>query len=77
MKHGSLVVLITLVGGATAFAQMEKRASDQFFDPTFAAAKPAVGTLAPDLVLADLDGRPWSLHELAGRTIVLIKGSYT
>ena len=58
-------------------AQMDKRADDLYDAENFAKAKPAVGTKAPDLVLTDLDGRPWSLEEQQGRTVVLVKGSYT
>jgi hypothetical protein len=58
-------------------AQMEKRWTGQYDGEAFARAAPAVGTPAPDLVLRDLDGRPWSLHQLLGSTVVLVKGSYT
>ena len=71
----SLCVVIASM--ATAAAQMEKRASGQFDAEVFAAAAPAAGVAAPDLQLCDLEGRPRSLQALLGRTVVLVKGSYT
>jgi hypothetical protein len=62
---------------AAAAAQMEKRSSGQFDAEAFAAAATAVGSSAPDLQLCDLEGRPRSLFALLGRTVVLVKGSYT
>jgi len=58
-------------------AQMDRRADDLYDPEAFAAARPAVGSKAPDLVLTDLDGRPWALGEQDGRTVLLVKGSYT
>lgn len=58
-------------------AQMEKRWTGEYDGRAFAASAPAVGELAPDLALGDLDGRPWSTRLLLGRTVVLVKGSYT
>lgn len=58
-------------------AQMEKRWTGKYDGMAFARANPAVGATAPDLVLRDLEGRPWSLHQLLGSTVVLVKGSYT
>lgn len=58
-------------------AQMEKRWLDQYAGSEFARAEPAVGELAPDLQLWDLDGRPRSLALERGRKVVLIGGSYT
>ncbi|MEC7583961.1 MAG: hypothetical protein VYE77_06555 [Planctomycetota bacterium] len=57
--------------------QMEKRWIGEFGFSTFELAAPQVGTLAPDLQLWDLHGRPRSLHLERGRTVVLIGGSYT
>ena len=62
---------------ALSAAQMEKRWTGRYNGANFAKAAPAVGSLAPDLVLAELDGRVHSLHEHLGRTIVLIKAAYT
>lgn len=67
-----LVLLAALVP-----AQMEKRWTGRYDGMRFAKADPAVGTLSPDLVLDDLEGRTWSFHEQLGRTIVLIKAAYT
>lgn len=58
-------------------AQMEKRVADQYDPATFAAAAPAVGAVAPDLQLCDLQGRPRCLKALLGSTVVIVKGSYT
>lgn len=58
-------------------AQMEMRAADLYDPSTFAAAAPAVGSEAPDLRLCDLEGRPRALQALLGRTVVLVKGSFT
>lgn len=66
---------LSLALGATA--QMEKRENDLYMGAAFAAAAPAVGAAVPDLRLCDLEGRPRALHALLGRTVVLVKGSYT
>jgi len=70
--YAAITVLSSL-----ALGQMEKR-NDALYKPsTFENTAPAVGTPAPDLVLPDLDGRPWALSALEGRIVVLIKGGYT
>ena len=66
-----------LVLSSLALAQMEKRNDALYVRNTFATAAPAIGTPAPDLVLPDLDGRPWALSALQGQIVVLIKGGYT
>ena len=71
----TLLTLLALVGSGSA--QMEKRWKGRYDGRRFAKAKPAVGALAPDLCLRDLEGRTWSLHDLFGRTVVLVKGSFT
>ena len=58
-------------------AQMEKRWNGEFGGSAFELAKPQIDSLAPDLQLWDLQGRPRSLHLERGRTVVLIGGSYT
>ena len=58
-------------------AQMEKRWAGRYDGRNFAGVFPAIGSLAPDLVLKDLDGRMWSLREQLGSTIVLVKAAYT
>lgn len=73
MRSITCLVLLT----ALATAQMEKRWTGRYDGVSFAKAAPTVGSLVPDLVLADLDGRAHALHEHLGRTIVLIKAAYT
>lgn len=62
---------------APARAQMELRQADLYDPATFAAFAPAVGDDCPDLWLCDLTGRPRALAALRGRTVVLVKGSFT
>lgn len=66
-----------LLLAAVSLAQMEKRAAGLYEAARFAAAAPAIGSLAPDLVLSDLDGRPHALSSWRGRIVVLIKGGFT
>lgn len=73
----TLTSLTLLASAALLPAQMEKRWTGEYDGVAFAEAAPAVGSPAPDLVLRDLAGRPWSLHQLLGSTVVLVKGSYT
>lgn len=68
---------LCLAMAATAPAQMELRQADLYDPTTFAAFAPAVGDDCPDLRLCDLTGRPQSLTALRGRTVVLVKGSFT
>lgn len=58
-------------------AQMEKRSDELYDRQRFLAAEPAVQSVAPDLVLSDLDGRMVALSSLRGRVVVLIKAGYT
>lgn len=70
-------VLAMAILATTIVAQMEKR-NDMLYDrAAFLLAEPALGTMAPDLCLQDLDGRLWSLEQMRGRTVVLIKGGFT
>lgn len=70
--------LLTLgISGAALTAQMEKRAEDLYDRAAFRADAPAVGTMAPDLVLSDLDGRLQALSALRGRVVVIIKAGFT
>jgi hypothetical protein len=62
---------------ALAPAQMEKRDRELYDRDRFLAADPAAGTLAPDLVLTDLDGRQHELSDWRGRVVVLIKAGFT
>ncbi len=74
------VLLSALVATSIAVvtpAQMEKRWSGLFGPTKYESTDPRVNTLAPDLQLWDLEGRPRSLHLERGRTVVLIGGSYT
>lgn len=67
---------LSLLAGA-ARGQMEKRAEDLYDPAQFRAAAPAVGTMAPDLVLTGLDGTVRSLSAWRGRVVVVIKAGFT
>lgn len=70
--------LLVPFGLCTALAaQTEKRDVEFFERREFHAQAPAVGTLAPDLVLVSLEGRPVALSSLRGRVVVLIKAGFT
>ena len=68
---------LCLVLAAAAPAQMELRQADLYDPATFTAVFPAVGDDCPDLRLCDLTGQPRALTALRGRTVVLVKGSFT
>ena len=70
---GCLGLLLT----TAATAQMELRQADLYDPATFAVVAPAVGEDCPDLRLCDLTGQPRALAALRGRTVVLVKGSFT
>jgi hypothetical protein len=70
-------ISLSLIFTPTVAAQMGKRYLDRYNQAAFASAAPAVGSLAPDLELRDLDGRLCSLRGERGRSVVLIAGSYT
>lgn len=70
-----LVTSALLLAGAAA--QMEKRDAQLYDRQQFLAADPAIDTIAPDLVLIDLDGRLQALSSYRGRIVVLIKGGFT
>ncbi len=77
LSHYPLCAAATALLVATASAQMEKRDSQLYDRQQFLAADPAVDTVAPDLVLTDLDGRLQALSSYRGRVVVLIKGGFT
>jgi hypothetical protein len=60
-----------------AVAQMEKRGDELYDEKTFSATNPVIGAQVPDLVLCDLDGRPWALSALKGSTVVIVKCGLT
>lgn len=62
---------------AAANGQMEKRECELYLTKEFAEAFPAVGSLAPEITLVDLDGQAVDLSSYRGKTIVVIKGGYT
>lgn len=68
---------LCLAMAAVATAQMELRQADLYDPANFAAVFPAVGDDCPDLRLCDLTGQPRALAALRGRTVVLVKGSFT
>jgi hypothetical protein len=59
-----------------AVAQMEKR-DDELYGKAFSATNPVIGAQVPDLVLCDVDGRPWALSRLKGSTVVIVKSGFT
>jgi hypothetical protein len=75
MNHKTIAVIASLCTLATA--QMEKRDDALYARAEFERAAPPLGSRAPDLVLADVDGRPWALSAQKGRIVILIKGGYT
>ncbi|MFK7770251.1 MAG: hypothetical protein AB8B55_23780 [Mariniblastus sp.] len=58
-------------------AQMKVRKSGEFDAKKFAQSKPAIGDVAPDLVLQTLSGETVSLSSYRGKNIVVIKAGYT
>ena len=62
---------------ASFLGQMEIRSAEDYQREQFLLADPKVGAMAPGLALCDLKGRPWSLHLEQGRSVLLIKASYT
>ena len=69
--------LLALTAAAPLTAQMEKRFGDLFARDAFELQAPGLGAAAPDLALETLDGRPWSLLQRLGKTVVLVKASFT
>ena len=71
-------ILTTFGFAATmATAQMGLRENDLFASQAFATVGPAVGSLAPELDLTDLDGNPVTLESYRGQVVVLVKGGFT
>lgn len=58
-------------------AQMELRDMELFQRQRFEQQAPALGVEVPDLCLERVDGRPWSLAQQLGKSVVLIKASFT
>ncbi len=73
----ALVPAFTLTLAVMLPAQMEKRDGELYDRATFLAAAPALGSMASEIVLADLDGRLHALSSYRGRIVVLIKGGFT
>jgi cytochrome oxidase Cu insertion factor (SCO1/SenC/PrrC family) len=74
MKRFQLIALVGLVIGAAANAQ--PGGSGRFSG--YLRAKPALGEVAPDFSLRDLDGKQVRLKDLVGkRPIVIEFGSYS
>jgi cytochrome oxidase Cu insertion factor (SCO1/SenC/PrrC family) len=71
----AFVVAVAAAPGARA--QMEKRDAYSYDPVAFAREKPALGERAPELALADLDGRPVRLDDFLGRTVLVVKGGFT
>lgn len=76
-----LTVLTGTLSAAPALAatapQMEKRDRELFERQAFERAAPKLGRSSPDLCLETLEGRPWSLAQELGKTVVLVKASFT
>lgn len=70
------VAALCLLASAAA-TQMELRVGELYERDRFLSAHPAVGTMAPDLVLTDLEGRMQALSSLRGRFVVVVKGGFT
>lgn len=78
MKPNALVVSFAMaLLDAGVAAQMEMRTGALYDRDRFRMAEPAVGTMAPDLVLTDLDGKPHALSQWTGRIVVVIKAGFT
>jgi hypothetical protein len=77
MNHRIRTTFVALTAALAATAQMEKRENELYATMGFATAEPMVGAAAPDLRLCDVDGRPRALRAWLGRTVVLVKGSFT
>jgi hypothetical protein len=78
MKRPSQVfVVFAALLALRAPAQMEKRDGYSYDPVAFALQKPAVGDRAPELSLADLDGRPVCLDDFLGRSVLVVKGGFT
>ncbi|MEO0477882.1 MAG: hypothetical protein AAF196_00230 [Planctomycetota bacterium] len=78
MRRPNLVAsLIAVTGVVPVTAQMEKRAGELFGRAAFEAQAPALAAEVPDLALETIGGRPWSLLQRLGKTVVLVKASFT
>lgn len=77
MKPLLAIVAGTLALSFVAAPQMEKRDRELFERKAFEQAAPKLDAAAPDLCLERLDGRPWSLRQELGKTVVLVKASFT
>lgn len=74
-RYPALFAALLLASAAPA--QMEKRRDDLYDRAQFLAAAPVVDSLAPDLVLTDLDGKLHALSQWRGRVVVVIKAGFT
>ena len=84
MKHktliSSLITIVLISCNATLNAkqaQMEIRKSEEYDAQVFNKSKPAVGEVAPDLLLHSLDGKEVALSSFRGKNIVVVKAGYT
>lgn len=76
MRIPTRLISTLVLAALPAVAQMEKR-NDELYGNAFSAANPVLGAQVPDLVLCDVDGRPWSLSTLKGSTVVIVKCGFT
>lgn len=75
----AVVAFLTTLGLAveSSTSQMGLRENDLFAPHRFAKVGPAIGSLAPELELTDLEGKKVSLKSYRGKVVVLVKGGYT
>jgi len=67
-QHGAVILRWTC--GIGASHPLPRSAKDQVVTATL--PRPALGELAPTILLWDASGQPWHLEDQGGRNIVLI-----
>ncbi len=72
-----LTIGMTFLPSVACFGQMEKREDELYRLNMFMVSYPAVGQMAPDLEIKNMEGETVSLSDYRGKNLVLIKGGYT